>query len=84
MVKIRLMRAGARSKPFYRLVAIDERRQRDGRNLDLLGTYDPKTQPVAIQIDLERVDHWLGRGARLSETARSLVGKARAAAGSAQ
>jgi len=84
MVKIRLMRAGARNKPFYRLVAIDERRQRDGRNLDLLGTYDPKTQPVAIQIDLQRVDHWLGRGARLSETARSLVGKARVAARSAQ
>jgi small subunit ribosomal protein S16 len=83
MVKIRLMRAGARSKPFYRLVAIDERRQRDGRNLELLGTYDPKASPSAIQIDLERVDRWLGRGAQLSETARSLVGEARAAAGSA-
>jgi small subunit ribosomal protein S16 len=83
MVKIRLLRAGARSKPFYRLVAIDERRQRDGRALDLLGTYDPKTQPAAIQIDLESVDRWIGRGARLSETARSLVEKARLAARSA-
>ena len=83
MVKIRLLRAGARSKPFYRLVAIDERRQRDGRALAQLGTYDPKRHPAAIQIDLEGVEHWLGRGARLSETARSLVTKARLAARSA-
>jgi small subunit ribosomal protein S16 len=83
MVKIRLLRAGARSKPFYRLVAIDERRQRDGRALDLLGTYDPKTTPAVIQIDVESVDRWVGRGARLSATARSLVAKARLAAQSA-
>ena len=83
MVKIRLLRAGARSKPFYRLVAIDERRQRDGRALAQLGTYDPKRNPAAIQIDLAGVEHWVGRGARLSETARSLVAKARLAAKSA-
>jgi small subunit ribosomal protein S16 len=80
MVKIRLLRAGARSKPFYRLVAIDERRQRDGRALVQLGTYDPKRSPAAIQVDLEGVERWVGRGAQLSQTARSLVAKARLAA----
>jgi len=77
MVKIRLLRAGARNSPYYRLVAIDERRQRDGRPLEFLGTYDPRLDPAALRIDLERVDHWVGRGARLSETARSLVNRAR-------
>lgn len=80
MVKIRLLRAGAKKRPFYRLVAIDERRQRDGRALEFLGTYDPKGQPPAVNVKLERVDHWVGQGARLSETVRSLVKRARESA----
>jgi small subunit ribosomal protein S16 len=80
MVKIRLLRAGAKKRPFYRIVAIDERHPRDGRALEFLGTYDPKREPAAIDLNLERVDHWLARGARLSETTRSLVGRARTAA----
>lgn len=77
MVKIRLLRAGAKKKPFYRLVAIDERRQRDGRALEFLGTYDPKAEPPIVKLELERVAHWVERGAVLSETARSLVARAR-------
>jgi len=53
MVKIRLTRAGAKKRPFYRIIAIDERRQRDGRALEFLGTYDPKSNPERIQLRSE-------------------------------
>ncbi len=83
MVKIRLQRAGARKRPFYRVVALDSRRQRDGRALEFLGTYDPTREPAHIAIDLERVDAWRQRGAQVSETVSSLIARARrqAAAG---
>jgi len=84
MVKIRLLRAGAKKRPFYRLVAIDERRQRDGRALEFLGTYDPRPEPPAVRVKVDRVEHWVGRGAQLSETARSVVERARAAAPAAE
>ena len=83
MLKIRLQRAGAKKRPFYRIVAIDERRQRDGRALEFLGTYDPKLDPGAIKLQLDRVDHWVGQGARLSETVSSLVQRARKQAAAA-
>jgi small subunit ribosomal protein S16 len=54
MVKIRLTRAGAKKRPYYRIVAIDDRRQRDGRPLEFLGTYDPKTEPERVVIPLMR------------------------------
>ena len=80
MVKIRLTRAGAKKRPFYRVVAIDERDKRDGRALEFLGTYDPKTKPPLVTLDVAHVDAWVARGAQLSETVRSLLGQARAAA----
>jgi len=80
MVKIRLLRAGAKKRPFYRLVVIDERRQRDGRAIEFLGTYDPRPEPPAVRVKVDRVDHWVERGAQVSETARSVVERARAAA----
>ncbi len=80
MVKIRLLRAGAKKRPFYRVVAIDERRQRDGRALEFLGTYDPKSEPPVVALKLERVEAWLAKGARPSDTVRSLVERARQAA----
>ena len=80
MVKIRLTRAGAKKRPFYRVVAIDERDKRDGRALEFLGTYDPKTRPPLVTLDVAHVDAWVARGAQLSETVRSLLGQARAAA----
>ena len=83
MLKIRLQRAGAKKRPFYRIVAIDERRQRDGRALEFLGTYDPKVDPGLIKLQLDRVDHWVGQGARLSETVSSLVQRARKQAAAA-
>ena len=76
-VRIRLTRMGAKKRPFYRLVAADSRSPRDGRFIEKLGYYDPMKDPPDIKIDLERVDYWLGVGATLSETAASLVRRAR-------
>jgi small subunit ribosomal protein S16 len=77
MVKIRLMRAGAKKHPHYRIVAVDSRRQRDGRPLEFLGSYDPMPDPVKIQLKTERVEAWLAKGAQLSPTVRSLVKQVR-------
>lgn len=77
MVKIRLMRAGAKKHPHYRIVAVDARRQRDGRPLEFLGSYDPMPHPAKIQVKTERVEAWLAQGAKLSPTVRSLVRRAR-------
>jgi small subunit ribosomal protein S16 len=77
MVKIRLLRAGAKKRPFYRIVAIDERRQRDGRALEFLGTYDPMARGPQLQLDTEKVDAWSARGAQLSARVASLVRRAR-------
>ncbi len=76
MVKIRLQRAGAKKRPFYRIVAIDERRQRDGRALEFLGTYDPKTDPATVNLKTEEIQAWVSKGAQLSPTVRSLLVKA--------
>ncbi len=83
MVKIRLVRLGAKKRPFYRLVAIDERKKTSGRPLEFLGTYDPKISDAAINIRTEAVDAWLAKGAAMSPTAKSLVARARRAAAAA-
>lgn len=83
MVKIRLQRHGARRRAFYRIVAIDERTRRDGRVLEQVGHYDPKVDPPAVKLDLDRVDHWMGEGAQQSPTVRQLVHRARTAAAAA-
>lgn len=76
MVKIRLQRGGAKKRPFYRIVAIDERRQRDGRALQFLGTYDPKTEPAITNVDVAGINAWVEKGARLSDTVRSILKRA--------
>jgi small subunit ribosomal protein S16 len=73
MVKIRMTRMGSKKRPFYRVMAIDERKQRDGRPLEFLGTYDPRVNPPAVKLNLEGIDGWVGKGAQLSATVRSLV-----------
>jgi small subunit ribosomal protein S16 len=80
MVKIRLTRAGAKKRPFYRVIAIDERDKRDGRALEFLGTYDPKTKPPLVTLDVPHVDAWIARGAQLSDSVRSILKQARGAA----
>ncbi len=77
MVRLRLLRAGAKKRPFYRIIAIDQRDKRDGRALDFLGTYDPKTDPPTVNINLERIDHWMGKGAQMADTVKGLVANAR-------
>jgi len=79
MVKIRMMRMGSKKRPFYRVMAIDERKQRDGRPLEFLGTYDPRIEPPAVKLNLEGIDGWVGKGAQLSDTVRSLVNRVRRA-----
>ncbi len=77
MVKIRMMRIGSKKSPYYRVMAIDERKQRDGRPLEFLGTYDPRVNPPVVNLDIDGIDGWLGKGAQLSGTVRSLVGGVR-------
>jgi len=73
MLTIRLRRLGAKKRPFFRIVVIDSLAPRDGRSLDVLGHYNPTTQPEAFAVDRERMDHWMTRGARPSQTVRTLL-----------
>jgi len=72
-VVIRLQRAGTRNRPFYRVVVMDSRKQRDGAFLEKLGYYDPVPNPELLNIDTERVRHWIGQGAQPSVSVRSLI-----------
>ena len=72
-VRIRLSRVGATKHPSYRVVVIDSRRPRDGRALEIIGFYDPLTDPATVRIDAARVNAWVGRGARPSETVAKLI-----------
>ena len=72
-VRIRLQRHGAKKRPFYRVVAADQKAPRDGRFIELLGTYDPLQDPPLIRLKKERVGHWLSVGAQPSETAHWLI-----------
>ena len=78
MVKIRLFRTGAKKRPSYRIVAIESRRPRQGRTLEILGTYDPRVG-WSTRLDIDKIDAWVARGAQLSDTVRSLVRKKRGA-----
>jgi len=79
-VTIRLTRMGAKKKPFYRLVVADSRFPRDGRYIDVLGTYDPHPNPPAINLNGEKIHSWLQRGAQPTNTVKSLLKKAGLAA----
>jgi small subunit ribosomal protein S16 len=83
MVKIRLTRGGAKKRPHYRIVAIDERSQRDGRPLEFLGTYAPAADPEQFDIKVDRFEAWLSKGAQPSPTVRALVKRARKRAAAA-
>ncbi|HVR30846.1 MAG TPA: 30S ribosomal protein S16 [Thermoanaerobaculia bacterium] len=79
MVKIRLRRMGARNRPFYRVVVSDTRRVPQAPAIDEIGFWDPSRQPAVLEIDRDRVDYWVRRGAGLSDSVRKLVGQAAAA-----
>ena len=74
-VKIRLTRKGDKKSPFYRVVVADSRSPRDGKFIDIIGTYNPLTEPAEIKIDAEKADKWLKNGAQPTETAKSLLVK---------
>lgn len=75
MVTIRLARIGSKKRPYYRIVVIDKRRARNGRFLEILGQYNPIANPTQIEINPERVQYWLSKGAEPSETVRSILRK---------
>ncbi len=78
MVKIRLRRMGAKKSPFYRIVVADSRYPRDGRFIEEIGTYDPRVNPAAINVDAERAQAWIKTGAQPTETVKALLKKANA------
>jgi len=75
-VRIRLTRVGATRQPTYRLVVADSRGARDGRPIDTIGHYDPRREPVALEIDAEKAKRWLRQGARPSDTVARLLRQA--------
>jgi small subunit ribosomal protein S16 len=75
-VRIRLTRLGRKKKPFYRIVVADSESPRDGKFLDIVGTYDPLQEPARIDINDKKLRDWLGRGALPSTTVKSLIKKA--------
>ncbi len=77
MLRIRLSRHGAKKDPHYRVVVSEKSSPRDGRFVEVVGYYNPALQPVRLNLKLDRVDYWLGRGARPSETVRALIRRVR-------
>ncbi len=75
MVVIRLRREGTKNRPFYRIVAADQRNRRDGRFLEILGTYNPLKEDDKVVLNLEATNKWIANGAQPSETVASLIKK---------
>ncbi len=73
MLAIRLRRLGSKKRPFFRVVVIDSHAARDGRSVEVLGYYNPTSQPETLELKRERLEHWLSRGAQLSDTVRTLL-----------
>ena len=75
MVVIRLRRAGSKKRPFFRVVVTDARAARDSSFVEILGHYNPRTKPALIDVNKERVDFWLKKGAQPSDTVRTLISR---------
>jgi len=74
-VSIRLRREGAKNRPYYKVVVADSRSPRDGKFIEIIGTYDPKTSGHNSSLSIERAEYWIGKGAQPSDTVRSLIKK---------
>ena len=72
-VSIRLTRGGAKKRPFYRVVVADSKAPRDGKFLEIVGHFDPKTRPESITLDIDRIKDWLGKGGQLSPAVKKLI-----------
>ena len=75
MLSIRMRRTGSKKRPYYRVVVTEGREPREGRFLEVLGTYNPRTKPATVEIDKERVNYWVKQGARPSDTVRTLLSR---------
>ena len=73
MLMIRLARFGARKQPYYRVVVIEKDRARNGRSVEVVGTYNPRTNPATVNLKRERIDYWTSKGAQLSATVQRLL-----------
>jgi small subunit ribosomal protein S16 len=73
MLAIRLRRAGSKNRPFFRVVVTEQKSAREGRFVEVLGSYNPRTKPESMIIDRERLEHWLKAGAQASDTVRTLI-----------
>jgi len=75
VLMIRLARVGARKQPHYRIVVIEKERARNGRPVEVVGTYNPRTNPASVELKRERVDYWVSKGAQVSDTVSRLLAK---------
>lgn len=75
MLMIRLARRGARKQPYYRVVVIEKERARDGRAIEIVGQYNPRTNPATVNLKRDRIEHWVSKGAQLSDRVHKLVSK---------
>jgi small subunit ribosomal protein S16 len=73
MLAIRLRRAGSKNRPFFRIVVTEAKTAREGRFVEVLGFYNPRTKPETVEIDRGRLAHWIGAGANPSDTVRTLI-----------
>lgn len=73
MLAIRMRKMGSKKRPFFRVVVIDSRAARDGSFVEILGHYNPRTKPAKVEVDRERVTYWVGKGAQVSDTVRTLL-----------
>ena len=80
MLMIRLARVGARKQPHYRVVVIEKERARNGRPVEIVGTYNPRTTPASVELKRERIDYWRSKGAQLSARMAKILGFAQNAA----
>lgn len=83
-VSIRLRREGAKNRPYYKVVVADSRSPRDGKFIEIIGTYDPKKPDHNSTLKLDRIDHWISKGAQPSDTVRSLIKKNKKRASNAE
>ena len=75
MVAIRLRRAGSKKRPFFRVVVTDSRAARDSSFVEILGFYNPRTKPAVVNVNTERINFWIGKGARPSDSVRTLIAR---------
>jgi small subunit ribosomal protein S16 len=73
MLAIRMRKMGSKKRPFFRVVVIDSRVARDSSFVEIVGHYNPRLKPAKVEINRERIDYWLGKGARVSDTVRTLL-----------